>query len=99
MNSLSSVSFSLLVNGVASPFFKSRRGLRKGCPVAPLLFLIAVEGLSRALLNVKECGIYHGISFGNEVTLSHVLFVDDIVMVTDGSELYLFSLFEVLMIF
>ena len=74
MSSLSSVSFALLVNGTASPFFKSGRGLRQGCPLAPLLFLIVVEGLSRALLYVKECGIYHGLSFGNEVTLSHVLF-------------------------
>ena len=99
MSRLSSVSFALLVNGVASPFFKSGRALRQGCPLAPLLFLIVVEGLSRALLYVRECGIYHGLSFGNEVTLSHVLFVDDIVMVTDGSEQSLSSLFEVLMIF
>ena len=99
MSSLSSMSFALLVNGAASPFFKSRRGLRQGCPLAPLLFLIVVEGLSRALLYVRECGIYHGLSFGNEVTLSHVIFVDDIAMVIDGTEQYLSSLFEVLLIF
>ena len=99
MSSLSSISFALLINGAASPFFKFGRGLRQGCPLAPLLFLIVVEGLSRALLYVRECGIYHGLSFGSEVTLSHVLFVDDIVMVTDGSEQSLSSLFEVLMIF
>ena len=99
MSSLSSVSFSLLVNGAASPFFKSGRGLRQGCPLAPLLFLIVVEGLSRALMNVKECGLYHGISFGNEVTLSHVLFVDDIVIIIDGTKQSLSSLFEVLLNF
>ena len=56
MSSLSYVSFALLVNGVVSPFFKSGRGLTQGFPVAPLLFLIVVEGLSIALLNAKECG-------------------------------------------
>ena len=73
MSSLSSVSFALLINGAASPFFKAGRGLGQGCPLAPLLFLIVVEALSRALQNVIDNGIYHGISFGNEVTLSHVL--------------------------
>ena len=34
----------------------------------------------------KECGDLHGISFGNDISLSHVLFVDDIVMVSDGYE-------------
>ena len=86
MSSLSSVSFALLVNGAASSFFKAGRGLRQGCPLAPLLFLIVVEGLSRALLSAKECGIFRGISFGNDISISHVLFVDDIVMVSDGFE-------------
>ena len=99
MSSMCSVSFALLVNGVASPFFKSGRGLRQGCPLAPLLFLIVVEGLSRALLFVKDCGLYHGITFGNEISLSHVLFVDDIVMVTDGIEQSLSTMYEVLVIF
>ena len=80
MSSMSSVSFALLVNGVASPLFKYGRGLRQGFPLAPLLFLIVVQGLSRALLNVKDCGFYHGITFSNDITLSHVLFLDDIVI-------------------
>ena len=71
----------------------------QGCPLAPFLFLIVVEGLSKALLFVKDCGLYHGITFGNDISLSHVLFVDDIVMVTDGTEQSLSTLYEVLMIF
>ena len=86
MSSLSYVSFALLINGATSSFFRSGRGLRQGCPLAPLLFLIVVEGMSRALLSAKECGDLHGISLGNDISISHVLFVDDIVMVLDGSE-------------
>ena len=99
MSSLSSVFVSLLINGVATSFFKSSRGLRQGCPLAPLLFLIVIEGLGRALLYAKDCGNYHGLSFGNDIVLTHVLFVDDVVMVNDGSEQSLSTLYEILMIF
>lgn len=45
MNCISSVSFSLLINGVASIFFHSKRGLHQGFPLSLLLFLLVVEGL------------------------------------------------------
>ena len=99
MSSLTSVSFALLINGLASSFFRSRRRLKKGYPLAPLLFLIVVEGLGRELLLAKECGVFKGITFGNNITLSHVLFVNDIVMVFDGFEQSLSTLYEVLMVF
>ena len=86
MSSITYVSFVVLINGVASTFFRSGRGIIQGCPLAPLLFLIVVEGLGRALLSTKNSGAYQGISSGNNITLSHVLFVDDIVMVSDGFE-------------
>ena len=50
-------------------------------------------------MNAKDCGFDHGISFDNDISLSHVLFVDDIFMVTNGTEQSLSSLFEVLLIF
>ena len=99
MSSLSSISFSLLLNGVASPFFRSGSGIRKGCPLAPFLFLIVVEGLSWALLSAKLNGVFRGISFGNNISLTHVLFVDDIVMIIDGSAHSLSTLYEILMDF
>ena len=44
-----------------------------------------MEGLGRAILDLKDHGVYNGLSFGNGITLTHVLFVDDIVLVFDGS--------------
>ena len=67
--------------------------------MAPLLFLIFVEGLGRSLLFAKHCGIYHGISFGNDIGLTHAMFVDGIVMVNDGTEQSLSTLYEILLIF
>ena len=46
---LTSVSFVVLINAEASPFFHSERELRQGFPLSPLLFLLVAEGLSRYL--------------------------------------------------
>ena len=50
-------------------------------------------------MSAKECGIFRGIYFGNDISISHVLFVDDIVTVSDGSEQSLSTLYEILFIF
>jgi hypothetical protein len=50
---ITTVTFSVLINGSATDFFRSERGLRQGCPLSPLLFLLVVEGLSRALAAEK----------------------------------------------
>ena len=85
MGILTFLSFSILINGASFSFYIPSPGLRKGFPLAPFLFLIIVEGISRAIVDAKNQGIFHGIYFGNEISLTPALFVDDIVMVIDGS--------------
>jgi hypothetical protein len=55
MSCVVSTSFSVLINGEATNFFKSGRGLRQGCPLSPLLFILVMEGLS-LLLKDKSKG-------------------------------------------
>jgi len=61
MECLSIVSFSIMLNGSATSFFHAKRGLRQGCPLSPLLFLLVAEGLSHFLEEEKNSGSFKGI--------------------------------------
>lgn len=85
MSYISSVSFTLLINGAASHFFHSERGLRQGCPLSPLLFLLVAEGLSRFLNEAHSDGDFRGIYVSQALAITHLLFVDDILIFCVGS--------------
>lgn len=77
MKCVTSVRFSVRVNGELQPFFNPSRGLRQGCPVSPYLFLFYAEGFSSLL---KYYGNYvdRGIKVNFRAPwLSHLLFADD----------------------
>eukprot|EP00253_Pinus_taeda_P033720 PITA_33720 len=77
--------YSVLINGSASHFFHSERGLRQGCPLPPLLFLIVMEGLSRLIISAKRDGSLSGLKITDECYLTHLFFVDDVLILLDGS--------------
>jgi len=82
---ITNVSFSVLVNGATSPIFHSERRLREGCPLSPLLFLLIMEGLSRILKEEHRQGRLRGIKIANGCTLTHLLFVDDVLLFLNES--------------
>jgi len=80
MACVTSVSFAVLVNGSPSFFFHGSRGLRQGFPLSPLLFLLIIEGLSRTISLDKDCGDIRGVRVSNNHSLTHLLFVDGVLL-------------------
>ena len=93
---VSSVCFSVLVNGSPKGFFEGSRGLRQGDPLSPLLFLLIMEVLSKILRKIEENKSYPGFSCGSVnsvgVLISHLLFVSDTILFCDASREQLLSI-------
>ena len=78
---ISTVKFSILINGSPSDLFGSSRGLRQGDPLSPLLFDIVMEVLSRMLDVAVSAGQFSdfsvGSTAGSSMMVFHLLFADD----------------------
>jgi hypothetical protein len=80
-----STDFVILINDRPSSFFKSSRGLRQGFPLSSLLFLLIVEGLSRVIHSqVREKNL-EGFIVARGIKITHLMFVDDIILFGNGS--------------
>ena len=54
MKCITSIAYSIIINGCITDDFVHERGLRQEDPLSPYLFLICTEGLFALLSNVKE---------------------------------------------
>ena len=84
---ISTVKFSILINGSPSDFFGSSRGLRQGDPLSPLLFDIVMEALSHMLDVAASAGQFSGFSVGStagpSMMVSHLLFANNTLIFCD----------------
>ncbi|KAF5443041.1 hypothetical protein F2P56_035636 [Juglans regia] len=79
--------FSVVVNGTMKGFFPSGRGLRQGDPLSPYLFILVEELLSRLLKHNFGNGWIISFSHPRGAPLiSHLLYVDDIVVFANGGK-------------
>ncbi|GAU24262.1 hypothetical protein TSUD_48500 [Trifolium subterraneum] len=76
-------SASVLVNGSPTAEFCFERGLRQGDPLSPFLFLLAAEGLNVLMTALVRNGSFTPYEVGshNSVSVSHLQFADDTLLV------------------
>ena len=81
MQCISSVSYSVIINGVAYGSIKPSKGLHQGDPLSPSLFLLCAEGLSiiihKAVRNHSFTGIF---ICRSSPSVTHLFFADDIIL-------------------
>jgi hypothetical protein len=78
MRLVTSVSFSVLLNGECLEQFIPSRGICQGDPISPYLFLLAAEGLSCLLKSRNQSSVLNGIKVALSAPMvSHLLFADD----------------------
>ena len=86
---LSTVIFSILINGTPHGFFGSSRGLWQCNPLSPLLFVLVMEAVGKMLdKTVHEgclLGFSVGVSAGRSLMVSHLFFADDTLIFCDAN--------------
>lgn len=77
MECITTVTFSVVLNGKAGKIFQPTRGLRQGDPLSPYLFILISEALSHMISAKCRSSDLQGIQIGNGPMISHLFFADD----------------------
>jgi hypothetical protein len=81
MKCVSTVSFSILLNGSPTNKFFPKRGLRQGDPLSPYLFIICADVLSNLLIKAQNDKKIKGVKIAQGAPeITHLLFADDSLM-------------------
>nr|XP_009589389.1 uncharacterized protein LOC104086761 [Nicotiana tomentosiformis] len=80
MECVTTVSYSILINGRLTNRFQARKGLRQGDPMSPYLFVLVMEYLSRTLKTLKDIPDFNFHPRCAKLNLTHICFADDLIM-------------------
>ena len=88
MACVTTVSFEVLINGGKLDQFKLGRGVRQGDPLSPYLFILAQKVLSRLLDWEFHFKKISGVKANlNGPAITHVMYVDDIVLFSKATRM------------
>lgn len=82
---ISSLRFSIVINGELAGFFPCKKGLRQGFPLFPYLFLFVMEAMSHLLTQAADYGRIRPHQKCSNPKLTHLLFADDLLIFSNGS--------------
>ena len=78
METVTTTSYSVLINGEPKGFINLSRGIRQGDPLSSYLFILYAEDLFALLRTAEKTRVIKGIkSSQHGVSVSHLLFADD----------------------
>ncbi|MCH84159.1 ribonuclease H protein, partial [Trifolium medium] len=81
MRCVTTVSFSILINGSPTKAFLPTRGLRQGDPLSPYLFILCADVLSALISSAQENKLIHGVKIAPRAPeITHLFFADDSIM-------------------
>ncbi|XP_059289514.1 uncharacterized protein LOC132043044 [Lycium ferocissimum] len=79
--------YSVIVNGTRHGFFHSTRGLKQGDPLAPALFILGAEVLSRMMNKLFHNHSFHGFYMEKRgPQINHLSFADDVIVFSSGKK-------------
>ena len=89
----------ILINGPVSQFFKPVGWIKQRYPLSPYLFVLVAEDLSKYIMEARRLRIVQGVKVGKRESLSHLLFIDDVLLLCFGSDKEGDSLHEILKLY
>nr|XP_009776653.1 PREDICTED: uncharacterized protein LOC104226374 [Nicotiana sylvestris] len=84
MECLRTVSYSISINGSPTMPFEAKRGVRQGDPMSPLLFVLAMEYLTRILKQLKEEPNFNYHLRCEKLSIVRLIFADDLLLFCRG---------------
>nr|ABR67408.1 reverse transcriptase [Cucumis melo subsp. melo] len=94
---ISSVQYSIIINGRPRGKFQPSRGIHQGDPISPFIFVLAMDYLSRLIETLVDK--IKGVSLNDNLNLTHLLFAYDILLFVEDNEDSLKNLRNVIHLF
>nr|GEZ80368.1 RNA-directed DNA polymerase, eukaryota [Tanacetum cinerariifolium] len=98
-DTFSSAIGSILVNGSPTSEFPFFCGLKQGDPLAPFLFILVMESLHISFSRAINDGFFKGIQIDGTTSISHLFYVDDVVLIGEWSDSNMQSIVTILKCF